>query len=161
MSSLFIFIATKTTADIALPTQARDQADYNRRVKNAFVAQNGGKLTVGDLKLRPNGNAIPNHLLCDGSAISRISFPELFRFLGTSEGAGDGSTTFNLPNYLGAPLAVPAEAPAQTVTESGTVTSGETITQPTGGGETGGTDGGNIVSGGRPTPNKLFGVVSE
>ncbi len=161
MSSLYIFIATKTTADVALPTMARDQSEYNRRVKNAFVAQNGGKLTVGDLKLRPNGNAIANHLLCDGSAISRIAFPELFAFLGTSEGAGDGSTTFNLPNYLGAPLEVPAVAPAQTVSESGTVSSGETVTQPEGTGETGGTEGGNIVSGGRSSVIKLSGVVSE
>lgn len=152
MSVLYVFIATKTTADVALPTQARDQSEYNRRVKNAFVAQNGGKLIVGDLKLRPNGNAIPNHLLCDGSAVSRTSFPELFRFLGTSEGAGDGVTTFNLPNYLGAPIEVPATAPIQTVSENGTVDSGVTVTEPTEPGETGGTEDGNILSGGVSRP---------
>ncbi|HWD28797.1 MAG TPA: phage tail protein [Rhizomicrobium sp.] len=37
-------------------------------------------------------------LLCDGSAISRTSFSGLFAVIGTRYGAGDGSTTFNLPN---------------------------------------------------------------
>jgi hypothetical protein len=148
MSDIFVFIATKTTADVALPTQARDQGDYNRRIANTFRAQAGGRLTVGDLKLRPNGNAIQNHLLCDGSAVGRLNFPELFGFLGESEGAGDGSTTFNLPNYLGVPLAVPAVAPTQTITEGGTISSGEAVTEPTEAGETGGTRGGNVLSGG-------------
>ena len=110
---------------------------------------------VGDLKLRPNGNAVPNHLLCDGSAISRIQFPELFAFLGTSEGAGDGSTTFNIPNYLGTALSVPATAPAQTITESGTVEDPTPVTSPTDPGQTGGTSGGNVVSGGKPSKQEL------
>lgn len=156
MSVMFAFIATKTTPDVALPTQARIQSDFNRRVANSFRAQGGGKLVVGDLKFRPNGNAIPNHLLCNGAAVSRLSFPELFRFLGTSEGAGDGVTTFNLPNYLGAPIEVPATAPVQTVSDSGTVSSGVPVTdqagtpiaEPTAPGTTGGTEDGNIVSGG-------------
>ncbi len=156
MSVLYAFICTKTTADVALPTQARDQADFNRKVRNAFIAQNGGKLTVGDLKLRPNGNSIPNHLLCDGSAVSRTSFPELFGLLGTSEGAGDGVTTFNLPNYLGTSLAVPATAPAQSVSESGTVSSGVAIDQPTQPGEAGGTENGNVVTGGKPRQYREF-----
>jgi microcystin-dependent protein len=39
-------------------------------------------------------------LLCDGSAISRTTFPELFAVIGTNYGAGNGSTTFNLPNFV-------------------------------------------------------------
>lgn len=155
MSQLFIFIATKTTADTVVPPTTGNQADFNRRVANAFRANAGGHLVVGDLKLRPNGYAIPNHLLCDGSAVSRISFPELFELLGVSEGAGDGATTFNLPNYLGAPLEIPATAPPQTVTVSGTVADSTPITQPTDAGQTGGTDGGNVVSGGRVLPRKF------
>ncbi len=161
MSTMFVFICAKTTADTVLPVHARDQGEYNRRVSNAFRAQSGGRLAVGDLKLRPIGNSIANHLLCDGSAVGRTDFPELFRLLGTSEGAGDGSTTFNLPNYLGAPLTVPATAPAQTITESGTISSGVPVTEPTEPGETGGTELGNVVSGGRPRPIKLSGDVGE
>lgn len=37
-------------------------------------------------------------LLCDGSAVSRTTYADLFTLLGTIHGTGDGSTTFNLPN---------------------------------------------------------------
>src|SRR5690606_25683019 len=37
-------------------------------------------------------------LLCDGSAVSRSEYPRLFAVIGTAFGAGDGSTTFNLPD---------------------------------------------------------------
>ncbi len=39
-----------------------------------------------------------NWLLCNGQAISRTEYAELFAFLGTEFGDGDGSTTFNLPD---------------------------------------------------------------
>ena len=38
-----------------------------------------------------------DYLLCDGSAISRTIYAELFAIIGTGYGSGDGSTTFNLP----------------------------------------------------------------
>jgi microcystin-dependent protein len=41
------------------------------------------------------------YLLCDGSAISRTTFAALFAVLGTTWGAGDGVTTFNLPDTRG------------------------------------------------------------
>ena len=37
-------------------------------------------------------------LICNGSAISRSVYADLFAVLGTTYGAGDGSTTFNLPD---------------------------------------------------------------
>lgn len=40
-------------------------------------------------------------LLCDGSAISRTTYASLFAIIGTSHGSGDGSTTFNIPDYRG------------------------------------------------------------
>lgn len=36
-------------------------------------------------------------LLCDGSAVSREQYSELFKKVGTLWGAGNGTTTFNLP----------------------------------------------------------------
>ena len=39
-----------------------------------------------------------NYLFADGSAISRTEYAELFAVIGTTYGAGDGSTTFNLPD---------------------------------------------------------------
>ena len=40
-------------------------------------------------------------LLCNGAAVSRTTYANLFAKLGTKHGAGDGSTTFNLPNLNG------------------------------------------------------------
>lgn len=37
-------------------------------------------------------------LLCDGSAISRTDYADLYAVIGDTYGAGDGTTTFNLPN---------------------------------------------------------------
>ena len=44
-------------------------------------------------------SSVPNgYLLCDGSAVSRVAYTDLFNAIGTAHGSGDGSTTFNLPN---------------------------------------------------------------
>ncbi len=40
-------------------------------------------------------------LMCDGSAISRTTYAALFGVIGTNFGAGNGSTTFNLPDCRG------------------------------------------------------------
>lgn len=42
----------------------------------------------------------PGALLCDGAAVSRTMYPDLFDEIGTTYGSGDGSTTFNLPNLV-------------------------------------------------------------
>ena len=39
--------------------------------------------------------------LCQGQALSRTEYKELFAVIGTSFGSGDGSTTFNLPDLRG------------------------------------------------------------
>ena len=39
-------------------------------------------------------------LLCDGSAVSRTDYAALYAVIGTTYGAGNGSTTFNLPNLV-------------------------------------------------------------
>lgn len=46
-------------------------------------------------------NAPTGWLMCDGSAVSRTTFAELFASIGTTYGTGDGSTTFNLPDLRG------------------------------------------------------------
>jgi len=40
-------------------------------------------------------------LMCDGRAVSRTVYASLFSSIGTSYGSGDGSTTFNLPDFRG------------------------------------------------------------
>ena len=41
-------------------------------------------------------------LVCDGTAINRVTYVNLFTAIGTTWGVGDGSTTFNLPDLEGA-----------------------------------------------------------
>ena len=48
------------------------------------------------------GVSVPNRWLpCDGSEVSRQQFARLFEAIGTAYGAGDGATTFNLPDLRG------------------------------------------------------------
>lgn len=44
-------------------------------------------------------------LMCDGSAVSRTTYADLFAIIGTTYGAGNGTTTFNLPNPNGRVIA--------------------------------------------------------
>ena len=41
------------------------------------------------------------YLICDGRAVERSAYPELFDAIGATYGEGDGSTTFNLPDLIG------------------------------------------------------------
>lgn len=48
------------------------------------------------------GSAAPTGwLICDGSVVSRATYPNLFTAVGTTYGAGDGSTTFGIPDCRG------------------------------------------------------------
>ena len=43
----------------------------------------------------------PDWLICDGSAVSRVTYADLFAVIGTDFGSGDGFSTFNLPDLRG------------------------------------------------------------
>jgi len=43
----------------------------------------------------------PAYLVCNGAAVPRGTYADLYAVLGTSWGAGDGLTTFNLPDFRG------------------------------------------------------------
>ena len=65
------------------------------------VKKIGSEVPAGIMQMFA-GNTIPaGWLLCDGSAVSRTDYAKLFSAIGTTWGAGDGSTTFNLPNSIG------------------------------------------------------------
>lgn len=61
----------------------------------------GDTLPIGSMMPYGKAEAPANWLVCDGSEVSRTTYAELFAVIGTSYGAGDGSTTFNLPNKKG------------------------------------------------------------
>lgn len=68
---------------------------------NINIASGNDTLPIGAI-VPFSGDSIPtNYLLADGSAVSRTTYSELFDVIGTTYGAGDGSTTFNLPNLKG------------------------------------------------------------
>lgn len=54
---------------------------------------------VGNVIVHGANSAPAGWLLCDGSAVSRTTFGALFATISTAFGVGDGSTTFNLPNF--------------------------------------------------------------
>jgi microcystin-dependent protein len=56
-------------------------------------------MPVGFVAAWPLASVPTGWLECDGSAISRSTYSALFAVYGTTYGPGDGSTTFNLPNY--------------------------------------------------------------
>jgi microcystin-dependent protein len=68
---------------------------------NVYLADGGivtqsvpsGAISAFGMATAPTG-----WLLCDGTAISRVTYASLFVAIGTVWGDGDGSTTFNIPN---------------------------------------------------------------
>lgn len=53
----------------------------------------------GSIAMWPTNTAPTGYLFCHGQAVSRTVYAALFAVLGTVFGTGDGSTTFNLPDY--------------------------------------------------------------
>lgn len=56
---------------------------------------------AGGIMMWGTGVAPTGWLMCNGSAVSRSTYSALFAVIGSNFGGGDGSTTFNLPNFIG------------------------------------------------------------
>ena len=65
-----------------------------KKIKVAYV----GVLPIGSISAYGGENIPTNWLKCNGQAISRTTYADLFSVIGTTYGSGDGSTTFNVPN---------------------------------------------------------------
>jgi prepilin-type N-terminal cleavage/methylation domain-containing protein len=72
----------------------REEKILTGSVPAGTIITYAGAITI--LKPIPTG-----WLLCDGRAISRADYSALFNAIGTTYGAGNGSTTFNLPDLRG------------------------------------------------------------
>ena len=55
-------------------------------------------LSTGTIIPWSTGTAPSGYLPCDGAAVSRSTYSALFAIIGTTYGAGDGSSTFNIPD---------------------------------------------------------------
>jgi len=65
------------------------------------VGSSGFSVSSGFILPFGGGTAPSGWLECDGAAVSRSTYSDLFAIIGTIYGAGDGSTTFNLPDLQG------------------------------------------------------------
>lgn len=87
-----------------MASSAITTAPFLAKVKN-FTDDAG----VSFSQFIPSGVVLPfagttapaGFLLCNGAAVSRSTYGNLFQAIGTVHGAGDGSTTFHLPDYRG------------------------------------------------------------
>ena len=76
------------------PTDASSNRDrkFNEQIfRNVEIS--------GSCKVWPASTAPEGWIELDGTAISRTAYPQLFTLIGTTYGVGDGSTTFNVPNW--------------------------------------------------------------
>lgn len=63
---------------------------------HTFVARG---VKTGTVHLHAGASIPAGYLLCNGAAVSRTDYADLFAAIGTIYGTGDGSTTFNLPDF--------------------------------------------------------------
>lgn len=68
---------------------------------DAIVADMGATSYIGDIKASAQTANHGHWLLCNGQAVSRATYADLYALIGTNFGDGDGSTTFNVPDYRG------------------------------------------------------------
>lgn len=59
------------------------------------------KVMPGTIEVYSKNSTPDGYLLCNGQAVSRTTYANLFAVIGTTYGEGDGSTTFNLPDFRG------------------------------------------------------------
>lgn len=84
-----------------------NRADYAEQAKQADTAdQLAGQspawyMPPGLMAPFAGSTAPAGWLLCDGSTVSRTTYAALFAVIGATYGAGDGSTTFALPDMRG------------------------------------------------------------
>lgn len=98
----YINMGSSKVTSSALPTQPNDLT--NKQYVDQAI--NANSMWIGEIKTLayPSIPTLPQGVEivpCDGRAISRTTYSQLFSTLGTAFGSGDGSTTFNIPDYRG------------------------------------------------------------
>lgn len=70
-------------------------------LSDAFTPETPETALIGEIKMWSAATAPDKWLLCDGAAISRTTYADLFTVVSTTYGVGDGTTTFNIPDFRG------------------------------------------------------------
>jgi microcystin-dependent protein len=86
-----VFTGTPTAATAAVGTSTTQLAT------TAFAVLAG--TPTASLLMWPTATPPAGYLLCNGQTANRAAYAALFAIVGTLFGAGDGSTTFTLPDY--------------------------------------------------------------
>lgn len=98
--------AAKIAADAVGSSELADNAVDTAAIADGAVtaaklASGTGTVPTG-VMLEYGGVTAPSgYLMCDGTAVSRTTYAALFTAIGVAFGAGNGSTTFNVPDYRG------------------------------------------------------------
>lgn len=101
------------TGNAATATRAECDGDGNVISQTYLKAAGSGIVPPGTLlPWAGPGSPSGGYLLCNGGAVSRTTYAALFAAVGTTYGAGDGSTSFNLPNMTGRHIEGTTGAPA-------------------------------------------------
>lgn len=101
-------ISTVATASIDVHFDANTGVGIGKFRENGkldvagSIYERGGLVSpVGILMPYAGSTAPAGWLICDGAAVSRVTYADLFAVISTTYGAGNGTTTFNLPNLKG------------------------------------------------------------
>ncbi|MHC4780859.1 MAG: phage tail protein [Planctomycetota bacterium] len=86
-------------ADELIIADSEDSAS-SKKIQISNLPSAGGT-EIGSVTTYAGASIPTGYLSCDGSAISRTTYADLFTALGVAHGEGDGSTTFNLPDLRG------------------------------------------------------------
>ena len=89
----------KDYADEVLSDADRDDIDRLVGVATYEVMNMVDIIPIGQIMLYGSLTPIPGWLSCNGQTVNRADYPALFDVIGESFGAGDGSTTFQLPDF--------------------------------------------------------------
>ncbi|MEM7047818.1 MAG: tail fiber protein [Pseudomonadota bacterium] len=96
--------STTTSGIVELATNAEVTAGTNtdRAITPASLKQSHRNLVPpGTIIMWAAATAPQGYLPCEGAAISRTTYADLFDVIGTTYGEGNGTTTFNLPDFRG------------------------------------------------------------
>lgn len=75
--------------------------DEEGKLQEICLPSSGDTLPIGSITAYSANEVPTGWLLCDGQAVSRVDYKELFNVIGTVYGEGNGSTTFNVPDFSG------------------------------------------------------------
>lgn len=109
-------------SNVAAPTTGTDATN------KTYVDAQLGSAAPSGLVCCFGGTVAPTGwLLCNGAAVSRITYATLFTAIGTTYGAGDGTTTFNVPNPVGRVIIGAGTGAGGGTSGSGIVTGGAAL----------------------------------